>query len=826
MKKCILIIISFLALNFKTNAQTYVTIPDASFVTWLQTNYPSCMSGNQMDIDCGEIVNETSMYFENTSISDLTGVEYFTNLISLICPRNQLTSLPNLPQSLMNLICIENHISSLISLPPSLVNFRCSNNELNSLPNLPVSLKGLDCINNTLSYLPNLPNGLTSLFCGNNNLSILPNLPDSLTFLSCDFNELIALPNLNNSLTELSCSNNLLTTIPTLPPTLEILNVNQNQLSSLPNLPTSLYCLRCNFNSLVTLPILPNNLVQINCENNQLISLPNLPDSIFHLDCSNNQITILPNLPTNIYYLYCQNNNIVCFPIFPNSITSINIATNPFTCLPNYLPVMDALTLTMALCSENDFINNPHGCSSSKGISGNVFAETYSNCVIDESDNLVRNFSLKLYDENALLLNQTFTFLNGKYQFQIDSGNYVIKIDTLDVPFAFQCANLGMDTNIILSSQNLFANHVNFPLTCKPGFDIGTQSVLTNGWVFPGQNHEVKILSGDMSQWYNMACASGISGEVQVSVSGPVTFQNTSNGTLTPNVSGNSFTYSISDFGTLDFFNSFGLIFKTDTTAQGGDEICVSVDVTPNSGDNNTSNNHYEFCYLVGNSYDPNMKEVYPVNVEPGFEDYFTYTIHFQNTGSAPAFNIRLLDTLDANLDLETFQVINYSHYNTTMVKNNVLTFHFPNIMLADSTSDLEGSKGYVQYRIKPKANLPLGTEIKNTANIYFDFNEPIVTNTTVNKYVEENAIQELEKVNVKVYPNPFNNQTTIEFSKAMVNSEIKIYNIFGQEVFMSSKINGNKLVIDRGNNPSGIYFVKVTSSKMESQTLKLIVKD
>jgi uncharacterized repeat protein (TIGR01451 family) len=103
------------------------------------------------------------------------------------------------------------------------------------------------------------------------------------------------------------------------------------------------------------------------------------------------------------------------------------------------------------------------------------------------------------------------------------------------------------------------------------------------------------------------------------------------------------------------------------------------------------------------------MKEVYPVNVVPGFDDYFTYTIHFQNTGTAPAFNIRLLDTLDANLDLETFQILNYSHYQTANVRNNVLTFHFPNIQLPDSTSNPEGSKGYVQYRIKPKANLALG---------------------------------------------------------------------------------------------------------------------
>jgi hypothetical protein len=56
--------------------------------------------------------------------------------------------------------------------------------------------------------------------------------------------------------------------------------------------------------------------------------------------------------------------------------------------------------------------------------------------------------------------------------------------------------------------------------------------------------------------------------------------------------------------------------------------------------------------------------------------------------------------------------------------------------MLPDSTTDYEGSMGYFQYRLKALYLTCLnGTQIENTAYIYFDYNAPIVTNTTQNNF-------------------------------------------------------------------------------------------
>lgn len=761
----IFFLLLFFGYNCKLEAQ-FVTIPDPNFVTFLQQHYPSCMSGNQMDITCPQIVNAPQLFVNSQSISNLSGVEYFVNLTSLACDYNQLTSLPQLTNTLVSLTC--------------------SHNQLTNLPDLPNSLESLICHDNQLTILPNLPSNLTQLYCGYNFLTELPPLPTSLWTLSCFHNSLTSLPSLSQ---------------------LGILN--------------------CQFNNLTSLPVLPNSLIALNCQFNQLEELPFLPNTLMVLNCGNNQIASLPDLPNELETFICDSNSISCFPIFPNSLLdtiNFSISGNPFLCLPNYIPAMDATTLNYPLCQENDITNNPNGCNSSKGILGTVYNDLDNDCNFNSSDVGVHNFTVKLYDVGGTLIKQNFTANNGIYQFLENSGTYSVKIDTTNLPYFIMCNNPGLDSLVNIPIDTLIKN-VDFSMTCKPGFDIGNKSILTNGWVFPGQNHEVKITAGDMSQFYNFSCASGVSGQVQISISGPVTYQSNAAGTLTPLVNGNTYTYDIADFGTTNIFESFGLIFQTDTTAQASDQICVSVSVTPELGDNNPSNNLYEFCYNVVNSYDPNMKEVYPVNVAPGFEDYFTYTIHFQNTGTAPAMNIRLVDTLDANLDLETFQILNYSHYQTANVRNNVLTFHFPNIQLPDSTSNPEGSKGYVQYRIKPKANLALGTQIKNTANIYFDYNDPIVTNTTVNEYVTTNSLHENEQVSVKVYPNPFSSSTTVAFGQAMTNADIHLYNVYGQEVRKISNFSGTKLSIQKESLTAGIYFLQI-KNEQHSQKIKLIISE
>ena len=144
------------------------------------------------------------------------------------------------------------------------------------------------------------------------------------------------------------------------------------------------------------------------------------------------------------------------------------------------------------------------------------------------------------------------------------------------------------------------------------------------------------------------------------------------------------------------------------------------------------------FNFVVTCSCDPNDKEVSPYcatsqHYTPPNTD-LTYTINFQNTGNDTAFTVVIKDTLDPNLDWNTFEVISSTHQvYAQMDANGVVTFTFPNIFLPDSFVNEPGSHGAVAYRIRTDSLLPDPTVIHNTAYIYFDWNPAVVTNTTLN---------------------------------------------------------------------------------------------
>lgn len=137
-------------------------------------------------------------------------------------------------------------------------------------------------------------------------------------------------------------------------------------------------------------------------------------------------------------------------------------------------------------------------------------------------------------------------------------------------------------------------------------------------------------------------------------------------------------------------------------------------------------------------SYDPNDKHVSPEGVlaqkYTPIASPLTYHINFQNTGNDTAYDVSILDTLDSDLDLATFQVLGSSHeLSTQMTVNGEVRFNFFTIMLPDSGTDEPGSHGWVTYRISPKSGLADPTQITNTSYILFDLNPAVVTNTTLN---------------------------------------------------------------------------------------------
>jgi uncharacterized repeat protein (TIGR01451 family) len=753
------------------------------------------MNGNQMDTNCIGILNATAVNVSGKNISNLSGIQYFDNLTRLNCESNQLSSLPTLPSALYTLICKNNQLITLPILPNSMDSLWCDINQLSSLPNLPNTLTFLICSFNQLNYLPALSNSLIALYCDNNQLSSLPVLPNTLTLLRCRNNQIISLPALSNSITFFDCSS--------------------NQLSNLPALPNSLTNLFCGYNQINSLPPLPNSLLQLACNYNQIVSLPQVPSTLLELFCGYNQLNSLPEVPNVMQRLDIRNNNIICLTNLPilSFGGSANISNNPLTCVPN----QTSYSLGLPLCTDNDQINNPNNCQSVANIIGNVYEDLNSNCTYNITDLNIQNIPIKLYDNQNNLLALSYT-VNGEYSFTaLQPDSFVVKINNLALPLSMSCGQTNAQ-NVTLNSINQTISNVNFPVLCSSAFDIKVHSVTRQGWVFPGQVQRVNTHIANDINWYNLNCGNTTySGTVTINVNGPVTYVAPALGALTPTVSGNTFTYNISNFNDITP-TSFGLKLMTDTTAQAGQQICVHVIISITPTDADTTNNEYTFCYNVVNSYDPNMKEVYPTNVLPGYNDWFTYTIHFQNTGTAPAFNIRLRDTLDTQLDINTFEFLGASHTATTSLNGRNLSVRFNNIMLPDSTSNYQGSMGYYQYRIKPLQNLPNGTNVKNTAYIYFDYNAPIITNTTQNNFdvlTGNRTIASFGKQNgeaISIYPNPSTGILNVECSNLNTNSRIEIINLLG-EVVLSEKLLIHHSKFNIQNLPKGVYYCKVNGS-------------
>jgi uncharacterized repeat protein (TIGR01451 family) len=137
---------------------------------------------------------------------------------------------------------------------------------------------------------------------------------------------------------------------------------------------------------------------------------------------------------------------------------------------------------------------------------------------------------------------------------------------------------------------------------------------------------------------------------------------------------------------------------------------------------------------LIGGAFDPNDKQGTPLLTPDQVSNgkYIDYTIRFQNTGTDTAFNVVIADTLNSMLKYNSLEMVATSHLTKTTVKDNLVYFEMPNILLPDSNINEPASHGFIRFRIKPKNTLVAGNNVPNRASIYFDFNSPIVTNNAI----------------------------------------------------------------------------------------------
>lgn len=823
---------------------------------------------NLTELDCGRNyftsfpalpVNLRGLNCENSNSYSLVILDLPPNLEWLDCSFGNIRII-NLPSSLRGLNCSFCYLVINGAFPPpfleylnitgiydntmcnpcylpfnlhgSLKELYCTNNNLGNFSFLPNSLLVLDCSYNQITALPQLPNPLIRFYCNDNQMTTLPQLPNSLRILNCNNNLITNLPPLSDSLRYLNCGNNQLDSLPSIPLDLTELRCYTNQLSSLPSLPPSLLYLDCSFNNnLSSIPSLPNSLLTLGCSSNQLTALPIFNGNLNYLDCSNNQISTLPTLPNTLRTLICGNTLISTLPPLPNPMSLLNVSYNPnltclpylttiqtlnfdscsVTCLPNYGHVTTSSPLISSLPLCDMF--NPNGCNFYWNISGKVFIDADSNCVQGANESGLNNIHVNLFD-NGSLIQQAFTGGEGLYSFDVNNyGNYEVSLDTTQIPFTPICPLTPNYLDTLNAIDSLIYGN-DFGLKCKTDPDMGVWSIIA-GRMIPGHRPIVKIHAGEISNQFGFNCSNGVSGTLTVTINGSAHYFATAAGSLTPSfISSDSINYVIPDLGNINSSSDFGIEIFVDTTAVAGSSICIHVSLVPDLGDSDSTNNSLTNCFTVVSSFDPNDKEVYPKGIIDTTDNWLTYSIRFQNTGTAPADNIYILDTLDSNLDLSSFQLLSTSHSAYVQILDGgIAKFNFPNINLPDSNTNELLSHGYVQYRIKMKNNLSNGVIINNTAYIYFDFNPAVVTNTVTNTINLVNKITTAQNSNsINVWPVPFENNFYMETNADLHNSNYSIINLVGFEIY-SDKIVSQVQKINSENWSSGIYFLTIKTS-------------
>ncbi|MBK7391369.1 MAG: T9SS type A sorting domain-containing protein [Bacteroidetes bacterium] len=485
-------------------------------------------------------------------------------------------------------------------------------------------------------------------------------------------------------------------------------------------------------------------------------------------------------------------------------------------CIPNYGQTSFPPLSSLPICD----IFNSNACDFYLNIAGKVYADNNTNCNDDPGESVSNSVKVNLY-QSGNLIQQNVSLTSGQYDFEVPLGTYTYSVDTTNMPFEVICPPSGEHQSILTPLDSVDLN-MDFGLQCKIQDDLGIHTIVQDSGIFrPTQTTLLNAIAGDIAQVYNLNCASGTSGTVTVFFAGPAQFAGIFPGSEIPVVTPNSLTYTIADFGAIDIYNAFKFYMTTDTNTLGIPDVCFTVNVTLLSGDLNPSNNTYTHCFTIWNSFDPNFKEANPVNIIANTAEWLTYTIHFQNTGNAPAMNIVITDTLDANLQESTFTYLQSSHDVFTQVIGNVIKFNFPNINLPDSTNDEPNSHGYVQYKVKIDQGLNVGQTIQNTAAIYFDFNAPIITNTTTNLVVAPTGISEGSAGNYQLIPNPAKNYFHIISGNNSI-QQISIFDISGKMVKEIEDYKSGES-IDTSNLDAGMYLVKVRNDRY-IHTSKLIL--
>jgi uncharacterized repeat protein (TIGR01451 family) len=726
-------------------------------------------------------------------------------------------TLPDWPAGLAELDCyLPSGPGTFPALPQTITVLRMVGAEGQILPDLPQGILKADLKGTTTTMIPTLPSTLEDIQLSQFGATSLDPWPMGLTKLSLDrLDHLIALPAFPSTLMDLSIISTSDVPIPTYPSTLARIDLQELSVGSLPAWPNDLVSLRAFLLSSVTsLPPFPSGLDTLQLGFMPLLaSLPPFPATIRTLGVS--EVPLLsefPALPDSLHFLFLSFMNVSSLPAFPVMLTGIDLShMTGLQCLP-ILP--EGLTTLYIDVDGGQFIgtavaclpNLPPGMMYSREYMWNIPLDPTLLCTVLNSTcefvNPVATGAV-FWDQNT---NGTRDGGEPGYPFasvHAQPGNYMFGVQ----PTGDFNAPLPLDQyTLTASSSNPYVQSI-APASHAAPFVNATD-------VDAGNDFGVVLIPNMQDLRIDQSWPWGRPG---FETTGWITYENigslTMDGTITleldadlawvganpapSSVVGNTITW---DYGALQVAEVRNITYTvyTDPGVALGTAVQNTVIIGPVLTDETGLDNSDVATGEVIGSFDPNDKRVEPPLLTPaqvlaGAE--LEYTIRFQNTGNFPADRVIITDTLSSDIQWNAMRFITSSHPCTwVLLDNGVLRFTFDQILLPDSTSDEPNSHGFVKFAMRPVSTLMVGESVSNVANIYFDYNAPVITNEAVmtvdaTAFVEEHAGTEMH-----VWPNPVSDVLMVALPNGAASTRLEVLDATGRTI-MRSQASGQALL-------------------------------
>jgi len=380
-------------------------------------------------------------------------------------------------------------------------------------------------------------------------------------------------------------------------------------------------------------------------------------------------------------------------------------------------------------------------------VQGTSYIDLDGDCVKDPNEVGIPYSPLLVQPGNEAALTDGF----GQFAFGLQNGDYTLEqTDPTLVPICPATQPVPFTVSGNASTIDL-ANSSTEPLDLRAS--------LAGGVFRPGFNAYYHVLARNDSPQQ--------SGPVTVTLQlDPALTYVTSD--VAPTVNGNTLTWILDAFTSYQdegWYVSVNVPVGTPL----GTLLNSTLTVSNTLPDANAANDSETDTDVVVGSYDPNDKRaqtssrasesLYFINADA----WIDYTIRFQNTGTYPAEFVVITDTIAPELDMLSFEQGVASHPFTVSFKpGRVIEWRFDNIQLPDSTTDEPGSHGLVRFRMKPVQPLIAGTVIANVANIYFDYNEPVITEPSVLVAEFSTGVGEKRGGSITLSPVPASDRLTI----------------------------------------------------------------